>query len=235
MSVGREHVQRVLVVDDDELTSNMLERILRSDGYEVEVASGASDAKAAIDAKLPDLILLDVLLAGDDGLEVLAEVRKQHDVPIIMVTGLADEQDRVLGLRLGADDYIVKPFSYNELTARVAAVLRRSNRSSGGPSPRTFGRLAIDPGAREVRVDGRLIETTAKEFDLLAFLADAPRQVFSRGQLLERVWASSAEWQDPATVTEHVRRLRLKLNGVEEGGWIATVRGVGYRFDPDAA
>jgi DNA-binding response OmpR family regulator len=223
---------RVLVVDDDAGVLGMLERVLISEGFDVVGTANSAAALAAISAQRPDVVLLDLMLADEDGLEVLVEIRRNHDIAVILVTGRGDEVDRVLGLRMGADDYVVKPFSYPELVARIDSVLRRS-----GPvhqrKPRSFGRLTIDTTAREVRIDAQLVDATAKEFDLLAFLTASPRQVFSRGQLLEQVWVSSAEWQDPATVTEHVRRLRLKIESEpEHPKWIVTVRGVGYRFEP---
>jgi DNA-binding response OmpR family regulator len=226
---------RVLVVDDDRAVLSMIERVLQLEGFDVETAATAPEARQAVVQVNPDVILLDVMLAGDDGFDVLTELRRTNDVPVILVTGRAEEPDRVLGLRMGADDYITKPFSYPELVARIQAVLRRS-RPKTDPTRRSFGRLELDLRAREVWLDGQLIDTTAKEFDLLAFLSESPRQVFSRGQLLEHVWGSSAEWQDPATVTEHVRRLRVKLNeDPDQPGWIATVRGVGYRFEAEPA
>jgi DNA-binding response OmpR family regulator len=219
-------------VDDDPAILGMLQRVLATEGFDVQGVATAREAMAVITTRLPDVVLLDVNLADEDGFDVLAEVRRSHDVPIILVTGRGEEPDRVLGLRMGADDYVVKPFSYPELVARIGSVLRRS-----APRPTAaalaFGRLELDTASREVRVDGRLIETTAKEFDLLSFLAASPRQVFSRHQLLQHVWESSSEWQDPATVTEHVRRLRLKIEeNPESPSWIVTVRGVGYRFEP---
>ncbi len=223
---------RVLAVDDDEAILGMLARVLSSEGFAVDQAMTAAEALQAVRDDTPDVILLDVMLAGDDGFEVLAELRRTHDVPVILVTARGDEPDRVLGLRMGADDYVVKPFSYPELIARIETILRRAG---GGPSRplRSFGDLAIDTTSREIRLHGKLIETTAKEFDLLAFLSASPRQVFSRPQLLEHVWSSSADWQDQATVTEHVRRLRLKIEAdPEHPRWIVTVRGVGYRFEP---
>jgi DNA-binding response OmpR family regulator len=227
--VGR---PQVLAVDDDPAILGMLQRVLATEGFDVQGVATAREAMAVITTRLPDVVLLDVNLADEDGFDVLAEVRRSHDVPIILVTGRGEEPDRVLGLRMGADDYVVKPFSYPELVARIGSVLRRS---APRPTAATlaFGRLELDTASREVRVDGRLIDTTAKEFDLVSFLAASPRQVFSRHQLLQHVWESSSEWQDPATVTEHVRRLRLKIeDNPESPSWIVTVRGVGYRFEP---
>ncbi|HKZ29369.1 MAG TPA: response regulator transcription factor, partial [Acidimicrobiia bacterium] len=177
-------------------------------------------------------LILDVMLPSKDGFSVLQELRKTSSVPVILLTARAEETDRVLGLELGADDYVVKPFSPRELSARVRSVLRRSN--PGEPGTRLeFDGLTIDPKIREVRVGEKVVDLTPKEFDVLAFLASHPRQVFSRGQLLQQVWDSSAEWQDPATVTVHMRRLRTKLElDPRDPRWLLTVWGVGYRFEP---
>jgi DNA-binding response OmpR family regulator len=174
------------------------------------------------------------------------------DLPVVFLTGRAHEIDRIAGLKMGADDYVIKPFSAGELAARVESVLRRSRRGQYAPaqapttaqnnsrSPATatgivMGELHLDPVTREVKVAGRLVDLTAREFDLLVFLAQSPRQVFSRAQLLDHVWASSSDWQTEATVTEHIRRLRRKIEADPDNPlWITTVRGVGYRFEPAA-
>ncbi len=163
-----------------------------------------------------------------------SRVRTNSDVPVIMLTARAEETDRVAGLELGADDYVVKPFSPRELAARVNGVLRRTNgRAPSAPGPIVHDDLVIDPLSRTVTLAERPIEMTPKEFDVLAFLAASPRQVFSRAQLLESVWQSSPDWQDPATVTVHVRRIRNKIEqDPEHPRWITTVWGVGYRFEP---
>ncbi len=230
---------RVLVVDDDEQIRSLLRRVLSVEGFEVDLAGDAASAAAARAANPPDLVLLDVLLPGQDGRDLLAELRESSDVPVILLTGLGNEADRILGLKLGADDYVVKPFSPGELVARIQSVLRRSRRApsavtSPGPGDTlTFDGLTIDVGARQVEVDGSPVEMTAKEFDLLAFLAASPRQVFSRDQLLDHVWGSSSQWQDDATVTEHVRRVRRRIESDPlKPRWIRTVRGAGYRFEP---
>jgi DNA-binding response OmpR family regulator len=224
---------RLLVVDDDDGVLNFLRRVLTSEGFEVALATSVAEARAAVQADAPQLVVLDLGLADDDGLELLAELRARTDVPVIVLTGRGAEHDRVLGLRMGADDYVVKPFSYLELVARIDTVLRRSAAQRPSSAPRVFGSIVIDTTSREVMKDGHLVDITAREFDLLAFLTASPRQVFSRQQLLEQVWASSAEWQDPATVTEHVRRLRGKLeDDPDQPRSIVTVRGVGYRFEP---
>ena len=178
-------------------------------------------------------------LGVDDGRMVLARIREMGDLPVILISGKGDTADRVLGLRLGADDFLPKPFSPVELVARVETVLRRSQSRPApaapaaleGPDPARG--LEVNEVTREVNIDGASIDLTAKEFDLLAFLARSPRQVFSRGQLLEHVWSSRSDWQDEATVTEHVRRVRHKIEpDPSRPRWITTVRGVGYRFEP---
>ncbi len=225
---------RILVVDDDADLRSFVVRVLEAEGYVADEAATAMEATAAIEAGRPDLVILDITLGNEDGFDVLAALRRNSDLPVILLTARGKEIDRVLGLKLGADDYVVKPFSPAELAARVGTVLRRAS----GPQQPTapvirFGELEIDPSAHEVRLSGVLVRMTAKEFGLLAFLAGSPRQVFTRGQLLSHVWDSSAEWQDADTVTEYVRRVRKKIEAdPNEPRWIQTVRGVGYRFEP---
>lgn len=225
---------RLLVVDDEAEIRDMLNRLLTSEGYEVEVAATGTEALSVLTDRRPDLVILDVILAGEDGFELLAAIRRSSNVPVILLTGRGREADRVLGLKLGADDYVVKPFSAAELAARVGTILRRSGqRPTPAGAPLVFGELEINSLAREVRLRGELVETTAKEFDLLAFLASSPRQVFSREQLLAQVWDSSSQWQDAGTVTEHIRRVRRKIeSNPDNPRWVRTVRGVGYRFEP---
>jgi DNA-binding response OmpR family regulator len=215
---------------------NLLSRLLRMEGYEV---LEAEDGQVALDlcaSEKPDLVLLDVMLPARDGLDVLGELRRTSDIPVILVSALAEEADRVIGLKMGADDYVTKPFSAAELSARIESVLRRAAMRTAPEatgSRLTFEGLVIDLGTREVRIAGETTEMTAKEFDLLAYLAGSPRQVFSREQLLQQVWGSSSNWQSDATVTEHVRRLRRKIeDDPDNPRWITTVRGVGYRFEP---
>lgn len=226
---------RLLVVDDEEDLREMLGRLLTTEGYDVELADSSASALAALERHRPDLVILDVMLSGEDGFDLLAAIRRSSNVPVILLTGRGRESDRVLGLKLGADDYVVKPFSAAELAARVGTVLRRSGQRQATPTSATiaFDGIVIDTVTREVHVDGRDIETTAKEFDLLAFLASSPRRVFSRDQLLAQVWDSSSEWQDSGTVTEHIRRIRKKIErDPDNPKWVRTVRGVGYRFEP---
>ena len=222
----------MLVVDDEPMVREVVTRYLERDGFRVDAAEDGLTALDLATAHPPDLLILDVMLPSKDGFSVLQELRKTSSVPVILLTARAEETDRVLGLELGADDYVVKPFSPRELSARVRSVLRRSN--PGEPGARLeFDGLTIDPKIREVEVGEKVIDLTPKEFDVLAFLASHPRQVFSRGQLLQQVWDSSAEWQDPATVTVHMRRLRTKLElDPRDPRWLLTVWGVGYRFEP---
>jgi DNA-binding response OmpR family regulator len=225
----------VLVVDDEPMVREVVARYLERDGVDVREAGDGESALAWLRANRADLVVLDVMLPGTDGLAVLRHLRNAGDVPVILLTARADEVDRVVGLELGADDYVVKPFSARELAVRVRNLLRRSTpTATTPPSGMRFGPLTIDMAAREVAVDGRLVPLTPKEFDLLCVLAGSPRQVFSRRQLLELVWESAPEYQDPATVTVHVGRLRQKLEAdPEHPRWIATAWGVGYRFEPE--
>jgi len=233
-----EDVTLVLVIDDDPQVRTLVSRLLRHEGYEVVEAGDAGEALRHVDQREPDLVLLDVVMPQVDGIDLLAEIRTRSNVPVIMLTALGDEADRILGLKSGADDYMVKPFSPGELSARIESVLRRSQMSSNSvqgsaTEALTFGELEIDQRTRDVKLDGQLVELTAREFDLLFFLASSPRQVFDRQQLLTQVWQSSADWQDPATVTEHVRRIRRKIESdPDRPRWLKTVRGVGYRFEP---
>jgi len=224
----------ILVVDDDDAVRTMLSRALTAEGFAVEVAADGDAARSALANQEPDLVVLDLTLPSEDGLDILAGLRETSDVPVILLTGRGAEHDRILGLKLGADDYLVKPFSPGELAARISSVLRRTRRSAvAAPTVLDFGTLRIELETREVEVHGAKVDFTAKEFDLLAYLAGSPRQVFAREQLLQQVWDSSSDWQDSATVTEHVRRLRRKIeDNPDEPRWIKTVRGVGYRFEP---
>jgi len=230
--------RRVLVVDDEPMLRNLLSRLLRMEGYDVLEAADGAAALDVVASEAPDLVLLDVMMPVRDGIDVLGDVRKISEVPVILVSALSGEADRVLGLKAGADDYVVKPFSAAELSARIESVLRRAPRPAAvGPTSAparrlVFEGLVVDLQTREVTVGGQAVEMTAREFDLLAFLAGSPRQVFTREQLLQQVWESSSNWQSDATITEHVRRLRKKIEeDPDHPRWIVTVRGVGYRFE----
>ncbi len=232
MSAVEGRQSRILVVDDEPMVLEVVTTYLERDGYQVVTATNGAEALAAIADAQPDLVVLDVMLPEIDGFDVLGRIRRTNDMPVILLTARTEETDRVLGLELGADDYVVKPFSPRELAARVRSVLRRAQPRRGG-ALLEFGDLRIDGVSREVAVAGEVVPTTPKEFDLLAFLAGSPRQVFSRSQLLEQVWDSSSDYQDPSTVTVHVRRLRQKLEAdAENPRWLHTVWGVGYRFEP---
>ena len=225
----------VLVVDDEPMVREVVARYLELDGVRVQEAADGAAALDWLATHRPDLVVLDIMLPGVDGLSIMRQLRATGDIPVILLTARAEEVDRVLGLELGADDYVVKPFSPRELAARVRSVLRRANATATTPDGAAldFGRLRIEPLTREVTVDGRLVELTPKEFDLLHTLARSPRQVFSRRQLLAQVWDSAPEYQDAATVTVHVGRLRQKIElDPDEPRWITTTWGVGYRFEP---
>ncbi len=223
---------QVLVVDDEAMVREVVASYLERDGFKVQEAADGPTALRLVLESRPDLVVLDVMLPAIDGLEVLTEIRKRYDVPVILLTARTEEVDRVLGLELGADDYVVKPFSPRELAARVRSVLRRARPPANSPRLE-FGGLVISGTTREVLVADRPADLTPKEFDLLAYLAASPRQVFSRAQLLEQVWDSSPEYQDPSTVTVHVRRIRQKIEpDPEDPRWVKTVWGVGYKFEP---
>jgi DNA-binding response OmpR family regulator len=223
---------RVLVVDDDEKSCLLVADALEPDGYVVLSAPDGNTALSLIRESGPDIVVLDLGLPEISGLDVLACVREFSDVPILILSGRTDEGDRVQGLRLGADDYIIKPCSPRELAARVGAVLRRSHPNIRS-STLDFDGMHIDIDAHQIVIDGREVDLTPREFDLLVCLARSPRTAFTRAQLLRTVWVSSTDWQTPATVTEHVRRLRGKIEvAPDEPRWVVTVRGLGYRFDP---
>jgi two-component system, OmpR family, response regulator ResD len=229
----------VLVVDDERTIADVVARYLERAGYEARVALDGERALALAAERPPDLVVLDLMLPRIDGLEVMRRLRHQgerdhHRTPaIILLTAKGEETDRVVGLRLGADDYVVKPFSPRELVARVDAVLRRVAPGAAEPAePIAFGDLVIEPDARRVLRGGEEVALTQREFDLLLFLARHPGHVFSRGQLMDAVWHYSF-YTDTSTVTVHIRRLRAKIEVTpEEPRWVQTVWGVGYRFQP---
>jgi len=220
----------VLVVDDEPIVREVVVRYLERDGHNAVEAADAGSARAALDRHAPSLVVLDLMLPGADGLELCREIRARSDLPVIMLTARADEADRIVGLELGADDYVTKPFSPRELTARVRTVLRRAAPPPDNGTRLVFDELEIDSATREVLVGGAPVRLTAKEFDLLRFLARHPRRVFSRQQLMDGVWGYEAAYET-GTVTVHVRRLREKLErDPAHPRWIETVWGVGYRF-----
>jgi DNA-binding response OmpR family regulator len=224
---------RVLIVEDEPDIRDLLAFHLERDGFHVTKARSGADALRHIKHGPPDLVLLDLMLPEVDGLEVCRRIRQDprtSALPIVMLTAKGEEVDRILGLELGADDYIVKPFSPKEVVARVRAVLRRA-RATDGAAPIVSGRLTIDLGRHAVAVAGTVVELTPKEFDLLRALAEARGRVLSREFLLDRVWGYAAAGEiESRTVDVHVRRLRVKLG--DEGLRITTVKGVGYRLEP---
>jgi DNA-binding response OmpR family regulator len=223
---------RVLVVDDDPTVAEVVRRYLERDGFIVESAADGVTTLAAIAARPPDLVVLDLGLPGVDGLEVCRQLRLNTLIPIVMLTARGAETDRILGLEMGADDYVTKPFSPRELVLRVQSVLRRAA-ATAVPSPGgvlTDGGLVVDTAAHEVTIDGRRIALTAREYDLLVFFLRHPGEAFERTALLERVWGWT--YADATTVTVHVRRLREKIE-VDPAlpARIITVWGVGYRYE----
>jgi DNA-binding response OmpR family regulator len=225
-------VPTVLVVDDEPIVREVVCSYLQREGYRTLEAADGERARALIAAAEPSLVVLDLMLPGTDGLELCRWIRANSELPVIMLTARGDEADRIVGLELGADDYVTKPFSPRELVARVKTVLRRSAPQLATGERLVFGELAIDSRTREVRCGGRELRLTAKEFDLLWFLARHPRQVFSRDQLMDRVWGYTSAL-DTGTVTVHVRRLREKIEAdPARPARLQTVWGVGYRFVP---
>ncbi|MFZ0342071.1 MAG: response regulator transcription factor [Gaiellaceae bacterium] len=224
--------QTVLVVDDEPIVRDVVVRYLQRDGFETLTASDGGAARRLIEERVLSLVVLDVMLPGTDGLSLCHWIRGRSNLPVILLTARGEEADRIVGLELGADDYVTKPFSPRELAARVRSVLRRSN---GGSQPRdtiTFGEIELDADSREASRAGSNIQLTAKEFELLWFLASHPRHVFSRDQLMARVWGYEAA-VDTGTVTVHVRRLREKIEiDPSLPRHLQTVWGVGYRLDP---
>jgi len=228
--------QRVLVVEDDETVSEVVRRYLEREGYDVDTASDGLDGLARALRHPPDLMVLDLMLPGLDGIEVCRRLRRRHAVPVIMLTAKGDVDERVTGLEVGADDYVTKPFSPRELTARVGAVLRRVaavTTDDGRPTAFEAGRMRVDTASRGCWVAGDPVQLTTKEFDLLAFLLRFPHRAWRREELLEHVWGWT--YGDTSTVTVHIRRLREKVEqDPARPLHLQTVWGVGYRFEVNA-
>jgi two-component system phosphate regulon response regulator PhoB len=228
---------KILIVDDDPDMCKALTRVLEDEGHTTQSSGDTTSALTATKEFSPDLMLLDIALGNEDGRDLLTRLRRIGSLPVIFITARGLEMDRINGLRMGADDYMVKPFSFAELLARIEVVKRRARSGFAHTSidaeslELVFGELRINRISREVHLRGQLLDFTTKEFDLLAFLAASPRRVFSRQELLEHVWHSSHLWQDDSTVTEHIRRVRLKIeDDPRRPRWIANIRSVGYRF-----
>jgi DNA-binding response OmpR family regulator len=223
----------ILIVEDEPSIAEVVELYLRRAGYQVRAVNDGNAALRLLEEHLPDLVVLDVMLPGMDGFSILRWLRDRSDTPVIFITARREEVERIAGLELGADDYVVKPFSPQELVSRVRAVLRRIHREEDKANkPLTYGDLRIDPQTRLITLSGQEIALTSREFDLLWLLAQHPRQVFTRGQLLERVWGVT-EYIDPGTVTVHLRRLREKIEkDASHPTRLVTIWGVGYKFEP---
>jgi two-component system response regulator ResD len=224
-------MQTVLVVDDEPIVRDVVVRYLERDGFRTLTAADGDVARALIEEREPSLVVLDVMLPGTDGLALCRWIRGRSDLPVILLTARGEEADRIVGLELGADDYVTKPFSPRELATRVRTVLRRSDGGSAVRRTIAFGDVELDGDSREVRRAGTPVPLTAKEFELLWFLASHPRHVFSRDQLMARVWGYESA-VDTGTVTVHVRRLREKIEADPSAPrHLHTVWGVGYRLD----
>jgi DNA-binding response OmpR family regulator len=226
-------VSTVLVVDDEPIVRDVVVRYLARDGHRTLEAGDGEEARRLLEQDAASLVVLDVMLPGVDGLELCRWIRARSDLPIVMLTARGEEADRIVGLELGADDYLTKPFSPRELAVRVRNLLRRTGAPPRGVEETlAFGDVTIDLGAREARKAGEPLALTLKEFDLLAFLAAHPRRVFSRDQLMERVWGYTSAL-DTGTVTVHVRRLRTKIEDEpSQPRHLETVFGAGYRLTP---
>ena len=221
----------MLVVDDEPIVRDVVVRYLERDGFETLIAADGDAARILIEEREPALVVLDVMLPGLDGLSLCRWIRERSNLPVILLTARGEEADRIVGLELGADDYVTKPFSPRELSARVRAVLRRSDHSQPAPETVSFGDVELDASARQVRKDGASVELTMREFDLLWFLASHPGHAFSRDQLMDRVWGYTSA-VETGTVTVHVRRLREKIEtDPQRPSHLKTVWGVGYRLD----
>ena len=224
---------RILVVDDEPVVTEVVERYLRLEEFEVSLAFDGNEALRIAHEWAPDLVVLDLMIPGVDGLEVCRRIRQESQMPIIMLTAKTEEVDRIVGLELGADDYVAKPFSPRELVARIKSVLRRA---SAGPAPTLgsvlrFDKCTINPGSRVVTIDSEEVQLTGKEFDLLFFLASNPGRVYTREQLMDQVWDFTYA-ADLSAVTVHIRRLRSKIEkDPVKPRYVKTVWGVGYKFE----
>ncbi len=223
-------VATVLVVDDDPIVLDVVVRYLERDGFRTLTAADGEAARALLERERPSLVVLDVMLPGIDGLSLCRWIRATSALPVILLTARGEEADRIVGLELGADDYVTKPFSPRELATRVRTVLRRTSAAPPRAEPLKIGELALNASTREVHRNGELLKLTVKEFDLLWFLASNPNHVFSRDQLMDRIWGYGAAF-DTGTITVHIRRLREKIEcDPSQPQLLETVWGVGYRL-----
>lgn len=224
-------IGKILIVDDDKNICELLRLYMEKDEYEVVLSHNGEDAVNKFSQVNPDLVLLDIMLPGQDGWQVCREIRKKSDTPIIMITAKGETFDKVLGLELGADDYVVKPFDAKEVVARVKAVLRRMGKNSHEDVKEvSYDKLVVNMTKYELKVDGKVIDTPPKELELLFHLASNPNKVFTRDQLLDEVWGFEY-YGDSRTIDVHVKRLREKLEGVSDKWYLKTVWGVGYKFE----
>ncbi|MBR2639028.1 MAG: response regulator transcription factor [Oscillospiraceae bacterium] len=223
---------KILIADDDRNICELLRIYLEKEGYAVVLAENGEEALLKFDAEEPDILLLDVMMPRLDGWQVCRELRKKSDCPIIMITAKGETFDKVLGLELGADDYVVKPFEPKEIVARVKAVLRRTGKANTENEKKevTYDKLTVNMTKYELKVDGKVVDTPPKELELLFHLASNPNRVYTRDQLLDEVWGFEY-YGDSRTVDVHIKRLREKLEGVSEKWSLKTVWGVGYKFE----
>ena len=227
MSMGK-----IMVVDDDQNICELLRLYLEKDGYTVVIANDGEEALAKFPAENPDLMLLDIMMPKLDGWQVCREIRKKSNVPIIMITAKGETFDKVLGLELGADDYVVKPFDPKEIVARIKAIMRRTGKSASDNDVKevSYDKLVVNMTKYELKVDGKVVDTPPKELELLYHLASNPNRVYTRDQLLDEVWGFEY-YGDSRTVDVHIKRLREKLEGVSDQWCLKTVWGVGYKFE----
>lgn len=227
-------LDKVLIVDDDKNICDLLRLYLEKEGYSVILSHDGEEAVVKFNALKPDIVLLDVMLPGLDGWQVCREIRKKSNIPILMITAKSDTFDKVLGLELGADDYIVKPFDSKEVIARIKAVVRRTGQSPAEMEVREvrYDKLSVNMIRYELKVDGKVVDAPPKELELLFYLASNPNRVYTRDQLLDEVWGFEY-YGDSRTIDVHIKRLREKLEGVSDKWELKTVWGVGYKFETD--
>ena len=227
-------LDKVLIVDDDKNICDLLRLYLEKEGYSVILSLDGVEAVVKFNALKPDIVLLDVMLPGLDGWQVCREIRKKSNIPILMITAKSDTFDKVLGLELGADDYIVKPFDSKEVIARIKAVVRRTGQSPAEMEVREvrYDKLSVNMTRYELKVDGKVVDAPPKELELLFYLASNPNRVYTRDQLLDEVWGFEY-YGDSRTIDVHIKRLREKLEGVSDKWELKTVWGVGYKFETD--